>query len=886
MAVREEELERLNSTNGSGSGDQNGDPKGVTRRKFLALAGAVGGLLAAGSAGLGQLAVLGKEEETAGPLTVTTLPGEKWVHTTCWIGKQDCGILARVIDERVVKLEGSPAHPRNRGALCPKGVAQIMALYDPNRIKRPLIRTNEKGVPGQFREATWDEALELVAKKIKEVRQKDPRLLLWQKGRSKAKPLYDKSFVKAIGATKLHHGAFCSDAGYRACEYTIGFHGVLHPDFKHCRYLLAWGWNITDGGGNKLCQITWPRQLLEAKIRNGLKVVLIDPRRRGGGPMVDEWLPIRPGTDLALALAIANVLVSSGYIDHDYLNKYTNAPFLVQEDGFFFRIEGKEQVWDQKSGSPKPHYAPDVEPALEGEFDYEGKRLRTAFTLFKEHITKYTPEWAAPICDLTPAQIYQVAHELGENAMIGSTIVIDGVEVPYRPVGVMAYHVAQQELGFQYIRAVLLVFMLLGAIEVAGGVRSDLGRKIHKNYKALDEIKIKDPPYNIYLKDSPYFPINSNNSSIVAKVMLDPKKYGVDYVPEVLIIHMTNPIRSYADIPVLVESYKKFKFVVVIDPWLSKTADLFADVVLPAATLEKYEGPIKLTDQYVEGYTLRMPPVEPLWESRGEIDIYLDLAERVGVLYGEGGYLDHLNKELKLKDPYKLDLNKKPTPREILDRWAKSQGLEEGIEYFEKNGVLVKPIPVEKLYAVKWDPPYGGIKHRFYGESLLRYQQEMKRRGVKKIYWQDYTPLPTWRTPTIEQSPPEYDLYLISFKMIEFKQSRASQIPLLSELAREQALWINPETARKKGIREGDLVWVESYNVVTGETRRLKVPVHFYKGLRPDVVGLPHHYGEVARHPWAKGQGPTPNELYFTGEGYVGCTADQSFQVKVKVWKA
>jgi anaerobic selenocysteine-containing dehydrogenase len=71
--------------------------------------------------------------------------------------------------------------------------------------------------------------------------------------------------VKTSGATKLHHGAFCSDAGYRACEYTIGFSGVLHPDFKHCRYLLAWGWNLTEAGGNQLCQITWPRQLLEAK---------------------------------------------------------------------------------------------------------------------------------------------------------------------------------------------------------------------------------------------------------------------------------------------------------------------------------------------------------------------------------------------------------------------------------------------------------------------------------------------------------------------------------------------------------------------------------------------------------------------------------------------
>ncbi|MFN3929637.1 MAG: molybdopterin-dependent oxidoreductase, partial [Thermoflexus sp.] len=171
---------------------------------------------------------------------------EEWVPTTCWIGKQDCGILARRINGRVVKLEGHPAHPRNRGTLCPKGVAQIISLYDPNRVKAPLIRTNEKGVPGRWRQASWEEALRLIADRIREVRDRDPSLIVWQKGRSKAEAFYDEAFVKALKATKLGHGAFCSDAGYRACEYTVGLSSVLHPDFRYTRYLLAWGWNLTN----------------------------------------------------------------------------------------------------------------------------------------------------------------------------------------------------------------------------------------------------------------------------------------------------------------------------------------------------------------------------------------------------------------------------------------------------------------------------------------------------------------------------------------------------------------------------------------------------------------------------------------------------------------
>lgn len=137
----------------------------------------------------------------------------------------------------------------------------------------------------------------------------------------------------------------------------------------------------------------------------------------------------------------------------------------------------------------------------------------------------------------------------------------------------------------------------------------------------------------------------------------------------------------------------------------------------------------------------------------------------------------------------------------------------------------------------------------------------------------------------MEASPPDYDLYLISFKMIEFKQSRSSQIPLLAELAPEPWLEINPQTARAKGIRDGEEVWVESHNAITGETRRVRLKARYRQGIRPDTVGIPHHYGGAIRHPWTAGQGPHPSSLFFTGEGYVANTADQSFHVKVRVYK-
>jgi anaerobic selenocysteine-containing dehydrogenase len=841
----------------------------ITRRTFIKASGG-----AAATIALSHYLFGWSSKPLLGSSSGGTSINEKWVPTTCWIGKQECGVLARVVDGRIVKLEGHPDHPRNRGTLCVKGQAQLMSVYDPYRVKAPLLRTNDKGGPGEWRQVSWDDALNLVADKIREVRQKDKRLLLWQKGRSKAKDFYDDAFVKASGATKVGHGAYCSDAAYRAMEYTFGFHGGIHPDFRYCNYLLAWGWGLTSSGGNKLCWLTWPREFVEARER-GMKVATIDPWLRSVGPHTDQWLPIKPGSDLAFFLALANLLIETGYVDREYLTKHTNGPFLVGADGFFLREGDKELVWDLNTSLARPYDAAGVSPALEGTYTVNGSSYKTSFQLLAEHLRQYTPEWASSASGISADTIRTVAGEMGKAASIGSKIVVDGVEVPYRPVGIMAYHVSQQELGFQAFRAAGLVIGLLGSIEAAGGSRVDFSRGLHKNWDALDSITIKDKPDNFYLKNSKYFPINSANPGIYAKAMIDPDKYGVDYVPEVMILHMANPLLSFLGQDTFIEAYKKLKFVAVIDPFMSETADYFADVVLPAATMEKYEGVMSVGDQYTSAKSMRIPPIPPLYESRGEIDIYLDLCERAGILED---YLSVVNGELKLKDEYALDLNNKPSTREILDRWSQQNGYDGGIEYFEKHGVKVSQIPSDEFYAPAWDKPYGGIRHRLYGESLLRYQGEMKGKGAEQIYWQDYTALPTWRTPTMLSSPAEYDIYLISHKKVEYKQSR-------NELEPEQLVEMNAGTAEEKGIHDDDWVWVESHNAVTGEKKRIKAKAKLMEGIRPDTVTMSHHYGFWV-HPGAREGGPTPNSIFPAGEGYITNTADQSYQVRVKVTKA
>jgi anaerobic selenocysteine-containing dehydrogenase len=401
---------------------------------------------------------------------------ESLVATTCWIGKQDCGMFCRVLTQttadgkevkRIVGVEGHPDNPRNKGTLCPKGVAQIQAVYDYNRIKTPLRRTNRKGEPGRFVQISWDEALSTVANELRDSSTKGTPVL-WQKGRSKAKKFYDTAFVNTlknagIPTAKFGHGAYCSDSGYRACEYNLGLHGVLHPDFRHVKYLLSWGWGLTTSGGNKYCWLTWPQFFQEARANNLKKVVAFDPFRRGTGPHADEWLAPKPGTDTAFFLGLSHYLLTNDFLDQVYLRDHTNSPFLVKADGMFARRdvggEMKELVWDTATDQAVPFDTAGAVPALDGEYDVDGEMVKPSLERLKDLLVSngWTPDWADGVCGLPALTTARIARELYENAHIGETITIEGTTFPYRPVAIMGYHVTQQELGFTACRAAIQV---------------------------------------------------------------------------------------------------------------------------------------------------------------------------------------------------------------------------------------------------------------------------------------------------------------------------------------------------------------------------------------------------------------------------------------------
>lgn len=850
----------------------------VTRRTFLKGTAATGGGVAAAA-----FLYNGFETLAVGQVAPATTGGaEELIKSTCWIGKQDCGLIARTDNGRVISLEGNPDNPRNLGRLCPKGVGQIASLYDSNRVMSPLVRTNEKGVSGTWREVTWDEAITLVATKMSEALKKDKHLATFIAGRSKVKPIYDKAFPDALGLKYKYprRGEDCDGPAQNAAELTWGANSVMTPDLKYTKYLICY-WGLTTSGGPGYCQISLPRQVHEAKER-GMKVVAISPYQRPVAHFADEWVALKPGTDLALWLAVIHTLLKEGFIDKSFLNNFTNAAVLVRGDGSVFKAGDAEAVWDAGSGRPVA-VGSISDPPLFGEFEIGGEKVKPALQVLKDSVEKNTPEWASEICDVPASQIKNIGLELGKNANIGSTTDVGGLKVPSRPVAYGVHgNAVKWHSALQTNRALLIAFSLLGAIESAGGTHfweDELVDPKESTKKVVDNAG-KDPLDRLDLGNSSWFPMGSSGYMMFPETVANPEKYKFAFKPEdmAILLHFINPILSTRPVDKAIAAWSKFGFVAVTTPFITATADLAADVILPCGTLDKWEGPFGVRTLYVSADTIHPPVSEPIGKSKSEIDIYIEIAEKMGKLYGPEGFIALINKELKIKDKYVLPLDKKPTAETVLNAWTMTKS-DMPLSEFAKKGVVAKDIPPDKQYLVTGSKPFHGYRALFYQGDFVSISKKMKEKGAPQDLWSRWTPYPTWTEPAMEQSPSEYDLTLIDFKKIEFKQTRYDQTnPLLNELSPTNPLIMNPETAGERGLKDGDEVWVESNNPVSGETKRIKTVLATEESIRPDSVGITHHVDSPDL--------PTVNALLFYSEGFRDISSGWFSHAKVKVWKA
>jgi molybdopterin guanine dinucleotide-containing S/N-oxide reductase-like protein len=258
---------------------------------------------------------------------------KKVVHAACPHDCPDaCGVLITVEDGRATKIQGDPAHPITRGFLCAKVAKYLDRVYSPERVLYPMRRISPKGAPGgkgngtpvaasSFQRISWDEALDEITRRFRQVSQEfGPEAILPYSYGGTLGTLnggsMDRSFFHRLGASQLER-AICTAAGEAGLKSVIGVKLGTEPEqFPRSRYIIAWGANIH---GNNVH--LWP--FIEEARRAGAKLVVIDPYRTRTAACADWYLPINPGTDVALALAMMHVIIAEGLHDDDYISKHT-----------------------------------------------------------------------------------------------------------------------------------------------------------------------------------------------------------------------------------------------------------------------------------------------------------------------------------------------------------------------------------------------------------------------------------------------------------------------------------------------------------------------------------------------------------------------------------
>ncbi len=845
-----------------------------------------------------------------------------WIDTTCALCYSYCALRVHRVNGTVVKIEGNPDDPATCGRICPKGLSGIMLLYDPNRINRPMKRTNpEKGIgvdPGWV-PISWREALGVVTEKLRKVMQDDPRKLLLI-GSVINLSLYRHllAFGMAVGTPNYWNSGAGTHCG--AGEHIMG--AMLHhawawqPDPDYCQYFLNFG--TPAGFGAHYANVAMTQRMAERRVK-GMKHVVIDPWMGIAAEKSDEWIPIRPGTDAALVLGMINLLINEyGLYDAQSLKRHTNAPYLIGPDSAYLRDQatGEVLVWDQADQRAKPLSDPTIrEFALEGRYVVDGVACCPAFQLLKEKVREYTPELVSEITTIPVATIRRLAREYGEAARIGSTISVDGKQLPYRPVVVGYFkgpqghrHAGLISMAFELLREVVGASAVPGST-LGGGARSlghpetGLPRWSPKvgtdGLMALDTFAWPVPAYNPYPPRPARKPETVSliecvptpgSSSFTPLVMLEPEKYGLPYKIEVVLNTGSNFPMTTAD-PELVARAFKDCFVINFSLYPDESSEL-ADLLLPdTCYLERLDiAPDWMCSGPPTGwwsYHVRQPVVAPLHERRQFEEVTLELAERLGMrrdFYMVLNMLHHLDGERA------LDPSREYTWEEIVDRRYQSWfGPRFGLDWFKKHGLLAWPKKVEEVYWRPFVPVRTPIYFEFFpriGEQVEKIRRET---GIP-FDTADFQPLPDWKPcrSHLEQRP-EYDLYAIYFRAPFHTFSFTNNNPWLDEVSRIDpynfSINLNAQTAARKGIRDGDWIAVES--AATGKAVRGQAKL--VQGLHPEVVAMAGSGGHWSRRlPIGTGRGKGVNFewlLPLTFEDTDTVSYNQDLCVKVRVYK-
>ena len=826
--------------------------------------------------------------------------------TTCYMCACRCGIDVHIKDGVVRYIAGNRDHPVNRGVLCGKGSAGIMQHYSPSRLRKPLLRVGERG-KGEFKEIEWEEALTIAADRLRHIRATDPKKLAFFTGRDQSQSLTGW-WASQFGTPNFSaHGGFCSVNMAAAGLYTIGgaFWEFGEPDWERARYFLLFG--VAEDHDSNPIKIGIGR--LKAR---GAKVVSVNPCRTGYNAVADEWLGIRPGTDGLFVMALIHELLKAGRVDLDYLAKFTNAHVLVirdpgaADDGLFLRdADGKLLAFDSVEKRAVDALSAEIHPALVGEVTVNGRRCVPVFQLLAERYLdpSYAPDAVAERCGLPADTIRRIAAELAEAAFEQSF----ELAVPWtdwagrrhetmrgRPVAMHAMRgISAHSNGFHTCRAIHLLQVLLGTVDVPGGFRfkppfpkpappgpkpagkdggkpntplagMPLGFVTGPEDLLLDE---SGGPVRIDKAYSWEAPIAAHG--LMHMVIANAAK-GDPYRIDTLFLYMANmawnsSMNTAGPMALLTardaDGGYKIPFIIYSDAYASETV-AYADLVLPDTTYLERHDCISLLDRPIShadgpGDAIRWPVMEPDRDVRPFQTVLIDLGARVGLpgLVKEDG-------SPRYRDYADYIVHHERTPGiGPLAGWRGADGTEHGRgapnpeqldRYIEHGGFWHHEFaPGERYYkmanrdyletAVRMGfiPKAEPIVFQLYSEVLQKFRLAARGHGAvqppdgeRARIEAHFDPLPIWYVPFEEaaEGDADYPLHAITQRPMHMYHSWGSQNAWLRQITNQNRLFVHRGTATGLGISDDDWVWIESRH------GRVRGQVKLVDGVNPNTV--------------------------------------------------
>lgn len=743
---------------------------------------------------------------------------ERIVPTVCLLCPSGCGMWARVVNGRLVKLEGNPVHPLNLGSLCPKGQAAPELLYNPDRIRGPMRRVGERG-EGKWESVNWETALSMVAERLKKLRDDghpERFVFLYGETRGQMRDLITR-FTHAIGSPNaVSHDSLNIEAAKLAHLLTQGIYDLMAYDLENANYLISFGAALLEAGRPVQRFIGGYSYMRRGRPARG-KVVIVDPRQGVSGAKADEWIPIRPGTDAALALGMAYVIISSGMVDRDFVENYA----FGYED------------WEDENG-------------------VQHKGFKTLV------LEKYDLKTVSEITGVSAGTIARLAGEFATNRPSIALVPCKG--------GLLNGSVN----GLYTAMAIHALNALVGNIETPGGV-------LVQRYPACpgwpelpsDPVAEKGRQAERVDGAGTLYPLARHAYQAVA----DRIRQG--YPVEVLFLYDANPVYECPNGGARwVDAFRHVDFIVSFSSFLDETAE-FADLILPDHTfLERWQ------DDFIEGLgypgvALRQPVVEPVYNTRNAADVLIELAHRVGgpvaVAFPWKDFVELL--KWRLKDvgvgwetltelgvwavpPYKFaNRGSDPWIQEVVGRDRQHAPQDGYFDFFSRE-----------LYCILGNAD----------EATLQ-RLGIQARG-DEVFLPHYEPV---RYHGDETEYP-FLLNVITLMGLGSYSANANLPSLqeISGMTVWETwdswLEINPEAAHRLGLKDKDPVWVES------PFGKVRTKVRLVPGLRPDVVNLPYNQGHRAVGHWAKNRGVNGLELMGPDtEPLTGLAAFTNTRVKV-----